>query len=54
MTKRGNKDGHEKKPEQLGFGLNPPKEEVEETETSIGTAMLQSKKICMVKLNFNI
>ena len=44
----------EKKPGQLWLGLNPPMEEVEETETSIGTVMLRSKKICMVKMDFTI
>ena len=49
-----NKKADEKKPGQLWLGLNPPKEEVEETETSIGTVMLRSKKICIVKMNFII
>jgi hypothetical protein len=50
----------EKKPEHLRLGLNPPKEEVEETryicrtattnELSIGSRLLQSKKICMVEI----
>jgi hypothetical protein len=44
----------EKKPERFWLGLNPPKEEVEETKTSIGTSMLQSKKICIMKSYFII
>jgi len=43
-----------KKARAAWLGLNPPKEEVEETETSIGTVMLQSKKICMVEDDFII
>ena len=54
VTGTKGKVADEKKPGQLRLGLNPPKEEVEETGTSIGTVMLRSKKICIMKMNFII